>query len=161
MCRTASATSDARPCALSSSFLATVSRPLRVIPHHVHDWQQNCEAECARICAMENPSGQKRNKKDALGVEKAELSEKELEQISGGYFRITNIRAMQTELPEGLPQLPCCPRRLTPRISAGLPIYQAFVNPSPGPFGKISFPFSTRTPWKGSLEISRWPSRSA
>jgi len=36
--------------------------------------------------------GKELNKKDALGVEKAELSQEELEQISGGYFRITNIR---------------------------------------------------------------------
>ena len=41
-----------------------------------------------------------------------------------------------------------------------LPGY-AGVSPRPGRFGRTSFPFSTVTPWKGSLETSRLPSRSA
>ncbi len=37
----------------------------------------------------------------------------------------------------------------------------AGVSPRPGPEGRISLPFSTRTPWNGSLLMSRFPSRSA
>jgi hypothetical protein len=45
---------------------------------------------------------------------------------------------------------------------ANLPhIAYAGVNPSPAFRGNISLPFSTVTPWNGSFEISRLPSRSA
>ena len=39
--------------------------------------------------------------------------------------------------------------------------FYAGVSPRPGFFDKISLPFSTVTPWNGSLLMSRLPSRSA
>ena len=48
-----------------------------------------------------------------------------------------------------------------PSATKGPLEFYAGASPSPGFFGRISLPFSTVTPWNGSLLMSRLPSRSA
>ena len=72
-------------------------------------------------------------------------------------FRITNAAA--AGCPEAFVFLP----RQLPKYKAGdLSAFgYAGLSPRPGFLGRISFPLCTRTPWNGSLLISRFPSRSA